>query len=495
MSVRAMLVSIVALATFSCGGSSPETATGTGGASVTSSQASTSDASSSSAVASSSSSTGGVGGAGGAAPKPDLVLDVEAPPASWSFERGSLVLHAHVRAPEGSSLELADADGTLDQASTGSIDGTTDQTVELTVPFARGPHDLEIHLRAEDGREAQRALHVHGGRQVAATLEHMLAIKNGTLYDWGGGSPELRSWPELAQTTAIHARSSISIAVAIDREGDAYAIDLVEGVADPLLTGEDIVAAALGGGHVLLLRADGILRVAGANDVGQLGLGSTEAIDGFATVTGVSGIVAVGATDDASYAVREDGVLFAWGGNESGELGLGVEDAAPHATPAIVPTVSDVIGVAGGRSHVLALRRDGAVLAWGTGSSGQLGDGTSGILADKSQPIKTMSAVPMLDVFAAGNASFALGEDGALWAWGQNSGAQLGVGDTTQRVLPTRNGVDFARALGAGPTGSMAVDLTDRVFAWGANTSGQLALPLPPDGPTRSTTPIEIVLP
>ena len=81
---------------------------------------------------------------------------------------------------------------------------------------------------------------------------------------------------------------------------------------------------------------------------------------------------------------------------------------------------TDIIAIAVGDSHVLALTSIGQVLAWGDNSAGQLGDGT---LTRRSTPVYVrssqnviISAIPAID--AHGNASLAVQPDGRLLGWG-----------------------------------------------------------------------------
>ncbi|MFP2934455.1 RCC1 domain-containing protein [Pyxidicoccus sp. 3LG] len=76
------------------------------------------------------------------------------------------------------------------------------------------------------------------------------------------------------------------------------------------------------------------------------------------------------------------GTVWAWGGNSAGQLGAG-SMSFQRLTPAPVPGVSDGVSVAAGDSHSLVLRGDGTVWAWGSNSSGQLGDGTT---TDRATP-------------------------------------------------------------------------------------------------------------
>ena len=69
----------------------------------------------------------------------------------------------------------------------------------------------------------------------------------------------------------------------------------------------------------------------------------------------------------------EDGHLSCWGRNDHGQLGVGDKDNRLTAVPvAAARTFSEVCG---GESHGCALEKStGAVLCWGDGSAGQLGD-------------------------------------------------------------------------------------------------------------------------
>jgi hypothetical protein len=72
-----------------------------------------------------------------------------------------------------------------------------------------------------------------------------------------------------------------------------------------------------------------------------------------------------------------DGSVWAWGADNTGQLGN-----APAATPATRPvnTIragSGITQIAAGANHMVALKSDGTVLAWGDNSAGELGTGTT----------------------------------------------------------------------------------------------------------------------
>jgi alpha-tubulin suppressor-like RCC1 family protein len=269
-----------------------------------------------------------------------------------------------------------------------------------------------------------------------------------------------------------------------------------------------------GGGHSLALRSDGSVLSWGGNNYGQLGDGAWQSRDLPAEVCGVgctaplTGVTAVATGTNHSLALLSDGTVVGWGRNGVGNLGNGtwwdsatpVRVCAAGATTCTGP-LTDVVAIAAGGDHSLALLSDGTVVGWGSNYNGQLGDGTGGMSVQaKNIPVRVCAvgatncaAQPLSGVVAikaggsvagTGGHSVALLSDGTVAAWGANYHGQLADGTTTNRTRPVRvcavgatdcsaNPLTNATAIGAAGAPSAAV-VAGTVVAWGANNSGQL---------------------
>lgn len=258
---------------------------------------------------------------------------------------------------------------------------------------------------------------------VAAGEHFSLSLQsNGTLFAWGGND-----YGQLGNNTSgYNTRSSSPVQVV-----GAYV---------STFTGN--VAIASGAYHSLALRCDGTVWSWGRNNFGQLGDGTTQDHSTANPVVNadgspLSGIVAVSAGALYSLALRADGTVWAWGANSSGQLGNGVTNSIANPRPTQASNLTQVVGIAAGTLHGLALRADGTVFAWGNDGNGQLGDGnggggTSGHDSSIPTQVKGVAGSGFLkDVtaLAAGAAhSLALLTDGTLVSWGGNSAGQLGNG-------------------------------------------------------------------
>lgn len=80
-------------------------------------------------------------------------------------------------------------------------------------------------------------------------------------------------------------------------------------------------------------------------------------------------------------------------------------------------------------SLTVPLSSDGQVFVWGENASGQLGLGKGEPSTLSPQPLKSLGGIPLAQISAGGDHSFALSLSGAVFGWGKNSAGQLGLND------------------------------------------------------------------
>lgn len=71
---------------------------------------------------------------------------------------------------------------------------------------------------------------------------------------------------------------------------------------------------------------------------------------------------------------------------------------------------------------------------WGQGSRGQLGVGQTELRSSQPQHLPSLSLIPLVQVAAGGEQSFALSVSGGVFGWGRNDCGQLGLGSTTGEI-------------------------------------------------------------
>ncbi|MFC0039620.1 ricin-type beta-trefoil lectin domain protein [Actinomadura rayongensis] len=213
----------------------------------------------------------------------------------------------------------------------------------------------------------------------------------------------------------------------------------------------------------------------GDNSHGQLGDGTTTSRPVMAPVKGLTDVKAVSAGDGYSVALKTDGTVWAWGDNASGQLGTG--NRTSSSVPVQVTGLSGVTGVSASRDgHVLAALSDGRVMAWGAGTGGQLGNGTT---ADSTTPVAVSGISTVASGMGAVSAGYgfstALLADGTVRSWGHNDNGELGNGTTTDSTTPVVvGGIGNATQVSAGGFHTLALLADKTVKAWGLNASGQL---------------------
>jgi RHS repeat-associated protein len=253
----------------------------------------------------------------------------------------------------------------------------------------------------------------------------------------------------------------------------AYGYDQANRLTSATSTGS--YAAASGGWfHALVVRPDGSVSASGQDTYGQLGDGSTTNRTSPVSVLNLTGVVGVSAGSYSSLALKSDGTVWAWGLNSVGQLGVGTPDSVAHATAQQVP-LSNVVAIAEGYAHSLAVKSDGTVWAWGYNSNGQLGDGT---ITNRSSPTQVPGLSGIVSVAAGYNYSLALRADGTVWAWGANASGQLGLGNNNTTEFHTPQQVAISGVTSIAPTGgslfALARTSDGKAYAWGGNAEGEL---------------------
>ncbi|XP_051730357.1 probable E3 ubiquitin-protein ligase HERC4 isoform X2 [Ctenopharyngodon idella] len=136
-----------------------------------------------------------------------------------------------------------------------------------------------------------------------------------------------------------------------------------------------------------------------------------------------------------------------------------------------------VIQITCGDQHSMALTKDGQLFVWGENSHGQLGLGKGELSTLSPQPLKSMCGIPLAQISAGGDHSFVLSLSGVVFGWGKNSAGQLGLGDTTDRHVPTIvNSLNRKKIVSISCGGEHTATLSKggTVFTFGSGGFGQL---------------------
>ena len=218
----------------------------------------------------------------------------------------------------------------------------------------------------------------------------------------------------------------------------------------PALAGATQVAG--GDAYSIARMPDGRVLAWGSNRGSQLGQPSTAlprstvpvAVALGAAAAG-SSAVAVAAAGEASFAVLASGRVLSWGtagvgtfGN--GLLGTGATAGASRTTPGAVllsagVPLADIASMVTLRPYAeaaAAVRTDGTVVAWGGNLLNTVPGGPSvvGFATPVPGPVQVARLLP------APTGLYALGRDGAVWAWGFDPATQAAVAPARLAGLP-----------------------------------------------------------
>ncbi len=239
------------------------------------------------------------------------------------------------------------------------------------------------------------------------------------------------------------------------------------------------LAHSIAGGryHSIAIKNDLTAWAWGYNSEGQLGDGTTVTSPEPVPIVGILDIVALSASEYHNLAVNLDGGIWSWGANEKGQLGIGTY--VESIIPIEISGFTNVRAVDAGYFFSMALKNDGTVWTWGYNEDGQLGDGNSGygVMSPTPTQVSDLLGKQVVAIAAGDSHALALTSTGDVYAWGANGLGQLGDGSDIPASLPMKvSSLSGIVAIGAGEYHSMALTSDGRVYTWGSNWYGQLGL-------------------
>ncbi|MEM9834990.1 MAG: LamG-like jellyroll fold domain-containing protein [Bacteroidota bacterium] len=339
--------------------------------------------------------------------------------------------------------------------------------------------------------------------KIAAGFLHSLAVDDqGRLWSWGSdqfgqlGTPGNASAIPVQVGTAtnwVTVSLGESSSYAINSNGELYAWGQNTfgqlGLGDfmqrnePIRVGTDQDWEAVSGGarHVIALKDNGDVYTWGKSGEKQLGFSpagngniNTPTLLGTRNGVDISNVAKIGAGFNRCVVLTEDKQLIAWGNDHS----------TAASDPFIVGTATDWDDFAVGTFHVLALKEDRTLYAFGKNNSGALGNGNESVDALLTITGNVSNEPPQLGTdndwkVISGNAQYSLAikTDGRLFGWGLNTFSQLGITPAGSNILtPTPIGTDTDwDGLGINTNNSHSFGFKEdgRIFVWGRNNAGQ----------------------
>lgn len=263
---------------------------------------------------------------------------------------------------------------------------------------------------------------------------------------------------------------------------------------------QTVKAIAASAKYSMALCVDGSVFVWGARDYTNI-------------PSGVTQIVAIAASPLAAYAVRSDGRVFAWGPNPPAiPAGLpSVKDIAVGSSEALLlhasggvsilnahqqvqsQSLQQITQVAMGNRHFVALDGSGTIRAWGDNAQRQTdiprdianvvrivaGGAVTGMIRGNGSLMviggpASLTAVPgaarqVNDVTLTTHYALAIRKDQTIVGWGNTANRALHIpADVEQANLVTVAG---------GDEHALAIDIRGKVYAWGADSYGQIMVP------------------
>jgi len=206
------------------------------------------------------------------------------------------------------------------------------------------------------------------------------------------------------------------------------------------------------------------------------------------TAAGAKHSPTVAASQSSPPPVEVPSAVEHWGSFFGGKKGTNYDLATSPAAVTVPGTVAE-IGTSNSTEY--ALLTNGSLYAWGLGTQGELGDGST--VSSFTEPVRVrfppgvkIAYIPT-DAMPY-NTGLAVDTTGHAWGWGENGGGEFCLGNRRSHTTPVELPLSHVTAL-AGASHHAVYDADGTVYACGQNLEGTLG-----DGSwSNSTRPKKVV--
>jgi alpha-tubulin suppressor-like RCC1 family protein len=230
--------------------------------------------------------------------------------------------------------------------------------------------------------------------------------------------------------------------------------------------------------YVAAIKTDGTLWTWGTGSSGQLGNAVTTNVSTpVTTFAGGTNWKQVSCGGGSCAAIKTDGTLWTWGTGSSGVLGNAVTTGNISTPVTTFAGGTNWKQVSSGGYHRAAIKTDGTLWTWGSGGNGRLGNGIIVSSPSRSTPVTTFAGgTNWKQVECGEDQTAAIKTDGTLWTWGTGGYGLLGNASTTDRSTPvtTFAGGNNWKQVSSGDNHTAAIKTDGTLWTWGTGGSGAL---------------------
>jgi alpha-tubulin suppressor-like RCC1 family protein len=266
---------------------------------------------------------------------------------------------------------------------------------------------------------------------------------------------------------------------------------------------------------------DGSVKAWGNNYDGQLGLGyKGENIHSPTKIESIGNVKDIVSDGASTYAILNDGYVMWWGANPYVHLGI-TSGSYYELSPTKINDISnaDMVYTYRGSTYVkcgdklylwgyngpgdtssysiyhnpilvqqnvkdfkvydycqFAIKDNGKIYVWGNNKDGYLGIGSSTSYYNYNSGVEISGISNAKKLFGIHDSTFVLCDNGDVWAWGNNSSGQLGLGDQVKKITPAKVDAFYcAREIVSRSSNTFAI-FNDYIKVVGGNSNGVLGI-------------------